>query len=207
MSRTTDELVSEYLGDLRAELGALPRSARQEVLDEIATHIAEARANLAVDSEVEVRALLDRVGEPADIAAEARERFGVKPRERTWREVAALVLLPIGGVVIPGVGWIVGVILLWASDAWTTRDKLLGTFVPPGGLVFPLLMLQTLGSSERCVTRLDANGREVDRTCSGGPSEFAAIFWPTLLIALVVATVATTIYLARRSARTRVAPA
>ena len=32
---------------------------------------------------------------------------------------------------IPFLGWVVGVVLLWISRLWTTRDKLIGTL---GGL-------------------------------------------------------------------------
>ena len=51
--------------------------------------------------------MLERLGDPADIAAEARERFGL-PAEPArpatpWLEVIALILL-----VIPFLGWIWG---------------------------------------------------------------------------------------------------
>jgi hypothetical protein len=37
--------------------------------------------------------------------------------------------------------------------------------------------------------------------CSGGPSAFERVAWPTAFGALVLATVAMTVYLARRSGR------
>ena len=77
MSRTTDDLIGGYLQDLERELAALPTAARREVVDEIAAHIGELRAELGSDDEVGIRDVLDRVGDPADIAAEACERFGV----------------------------------------------------------------------------------------------------------------------------------
>lgn len=205
MSRTADDLVQNYLRQLEAELSALPRANRREVLDEISTHIVEARAGRTDESEAEIRTLLDRLGDPADIAAEAMDRFEVKPRKRTWVEVTALVLLPIGGVIVPIVGWLVGAILLWVSDAWTTRDKLLGTLVVPGGLLVPLVLVQTVGFSEGCSSELDADGHVLSQTCSGGPAGFERIFWPVFVICLAVATIATTVYLARRCGRARVA--
>jgi hypothetical protein len=36
-------------------------------------------------------------------------------------------------VILSVLGWFAGVVLLWISDAWTLRDKLIGTFVVPGG--------------------------------------------------------------------------
>lgn len=29
-----------------------------------------------------------------------------------------------------GIGWLVGVVFLWTSKAWTRRDRLTGTLVP-----------------------------------------------------------------------------
>jgi hypothetical protein len=130
MTTEADALILRYLQELEAELHDLPANRRQELLDEVGEHIAAARAELDPETEAGVRTLLERLGEPADIAAEARERFGVQPRPArppTPRlEIAALVLL-----VIPFLGWVVGVVLVWLSRLWTTGDKLVGTI---GGL-------------------------------------------------------------------------
>jgi uncharacterized membrane protein len=134
MTTEVDALIDRYLRDLEAELADLPANRRQELLDEVAEHIASARAALDPETEAGVRGLLERLGDPADIAAEARERFGVPapaPRPATpWLEVAAIVLL-----VIPFAGWVIGVVLVWLSRIWTTRDKLIGTL---GGLSWVL---------------------------------------------------------------------
>ena len=52
---------------------------------------------------------------------------------RGTREWAAIFLLLFGGFAL-GIGWVVGLVLLWSSRAWSTLDKLVGTFVLPGGL-------------------------------------------------------------------------
>jgi uncharacterized membrane protein len=75
----TDELVTSYLDRLEVELSDLPRPRRDELVQEITEHIHEARSALSAQSESEIRTLLDRVGNPADIAAEARERFDAQP--------------------------------------------------------------------------------------------------------------------------------
>jgi hypothetical protein len=140
MTTEADALILRYLQDLEAELHDLPANRRQELLDEVGEHITAARAGLDPETEAGVRTMLERLGDPADIAAEARERFGVQPpppRPATpWLEVIALVLL-----VIPFVGWVVGVILVWLSRLWTTRDKLIGTI---GGLSWVLAGLGTI---------------------------------------------------------------
>jgi uncharacterized membrane protein len=79
MTATADRLVDDYLKRLDRELGDLPRARRRELADEIAAHIEEARADLHIESEAEIRNLLERLGDPADIAAEERERLGVQP--------------------------------------------------------------------------------------------------------------------------------
>jgi ribose/xylose/arabinose/galactoside ABC-type transport system permease subunit len=140
MTTEVDALILRYLQDLEAELHDLPANRRQELLDEVGEHIAAARAGLDPETEAGVRTMLERLGDPAEIAAEARERFGVQPRPprpaTPWLEVIALVLL-----VIPFVGWVVGVILVWLSRLWTTRDKLIGTIA---GLSWVLAGLGTI---------------------------------------------------------------
>jgi hypothetical protein len=80
-------------------------------------------------TEAEVRTLLDRLGDPADIAADAAEGSVAAPAPPRpgWVEGLALVLLPVDGLILPFAGWLVGVVLLWSSHVWRTRDKLLGT--------------------------------------------------------------------------------
>ena len=135
---STDRLVSDYLDRLESELSGIPRAGRREVMDGIEAHVEEAVAELEPDDEAGVRNVLDRVGDPAEIAAEARERFGVRQPRTTWREIGALILLPFGGFLVPVIGWFAGVVLLWVSDAWNTRDKVIGTLVLRAGLP-PLL--------------------------------------------------------------------
>jgi hypothetical protein len=190
-----DELVADYLKRLDKELRDLPRGRRRELVDEIAGHIAEGRADLELEDEASVRTLLDRIGAPEDIAAEARERFGVQRRGGAL-DVVALILLLIGGVVVPLIGWLVGVVLLWSSSVWTAREKLIGTLVVPGGLALPFFLTVYGGSSEICV---EMSGGEV--SCTGGLSPTRQVLMIALLVVLVVAPVATAIFLARRRTR------
>jgi uncharacterized membrane protein len=202
MSRSPDELVDAYLRELEQALGDLPRARRHEVVGEVAEHIAEARAELPLETESEVLNLLDRVGDPDDIAAEARERFGVRRRGGTVREVAAIVLLLVGGFAFV-IGWFVGVILLWASEAWTTRDKLIGTFVVPFGWL-PLFwaLTATLVAGETCVQEVDPDtGGVTSEVCTGGSSTASEVTGLVVGLILLVGPIFTTIYLARRMRR------
>jgi hypothetical protein len=193
MNSTADKLVDDYLKRLRKELTGLPRERRRELEQEISEHIAEARASLSAQNEAEIRTLLDRIGDPADIAAEARERFGVQPRKAGWKEITALILLPIGGVILPVLGWFIGVVLLWVSDAWNTRDKVIGTLVVPGGLLLPLGLGFGFGGASGCET---AVGSE----CA--PDSGESNTWNiVLLVVLLLAPLVSAVYLARRMRR------
>lgn len=199
MSSTSDTLVDRYLHRLDAELRDLPRARRREVVDEIAAHIEDARSEGSLESEAGLRTLLDRIGDPAEIAAEARARFGVRRGKASWREIGALVLLPFGGLVLPVVGWFVGVVLLWTSDSWTTRDKLIGTLVVPGGLLVSAGLAVTYSvSGSSCSHTIDPATHAAVGACSGGGTSVREILGAAVLIALVLAPLATCVYLARR---------
>src|ERR1019366_6400275 len=66
-----DQIVDQYLSRLEVALAELPPQRRQQLIESITDHINEARVTLSANSEVAVRDILDRVGQPADIAAEA----------------------------------------------------------------------------------------------------------------------------------------
>ena len=186
MTTTADTLVDNYLRDLQAELRDLPAARQREILAEVGEHITEARATLDADTEAAIRTLLERLGDPADIAAEARERFGVQPEPTKpatpWLEVIALVALA-----VPFLGWVVGVVLVWVSQRWTTRDKVIGTI---GGLSWVVAGLGTT-----IAPRV-------------GPPGPAAITVTGLIIAAFVLPYAAAIYLAiRLRAGTNTVPA
>jgi len=200
MSSTADKLVERYLKHLDVELNELPRARRREIVDEISGHIVAARADLQAETEADVRNVLENLGDPAEIAAEARERFGVQPRTSGWSEIAAVILLLIGGLVLPVVGWFVGLVLLWASNAWNTRDKLIGTLVVPGGLALPLFLAFSVGggSSGGKTCEIDpGTGQELNCTQFGTDSS-ADIIGIAVLAVLLLAPIVTTAYLAYR---------
>src|SRR5437899_6863028 len=135
------QLVDEYLQRLKRELTDLSPDSRNQVIDEIRRHIAEERGGQAHESDATLMNLLERLGDPADIAAEARggekarTSVATTPRFGTL-EVLALILLV--------AAWPVGAILLWVSKTWTTREKLLGTLLPPSGYPSRALIISTV---------------------------------------------------------------
>ena len=203
MTSSAEQLVEDYLQRLDYALRDVPGSRRRELNDEIAWHIAEGRAGLGADDEVGVRNLLERLGDPAEIAAEEQARSGVVPRRSGVLEIVALVGLLVGGFVF-FIGWFVGLVLLWVSQAWTTREKLVGTLVVPGGLLPAFLILTggVGGYSESCGGTIDpATGAETDIVCTGGPSLAAQIIWAVVFVVCVVGPFFTTAFLARRMRR------
>jgi uncharacterized membrane protein len=211
MSTAPDKLVERYLKHLEVELDDVPRDRRGEIVDEIAVHIAEARAGLEHETEADVRNILEGLGDPADIAADARERFDVQPAAPApaykpgWMEVAALVFLLVGGLILPVVGWVIGVVLLWVSNAWNVRDKLIGTLFVPGGLGLSILLLTLLltasGGGSGCgpITNLNT-GATTAQPCPdpGSSTNYLAVVGVLLI---VVAPIITTAYLAYRLKR------
>ncbi len=190
------QAVKEYLHELDQELQDLPRSRRQELLGEIHEHIDSALAESPALDEAEVRNVLDRLGDPSDIAEEARQRFGV-PRQRSrGLEIAALIFLLIGGIIIPIVGWFIGVILLWSSRVWTTGEKLAGTLLVPGGLLLPAFLGLSVTYVQTCSVMIEM-GKPAQQTCTG-PSALSAIGGAILLAILVFVPIVTAIVLGRR---------
>jgi hypothetical protein len=198
-----DQLVHDYLGKLDTALADLPRSRREEILDEISNHIAEERGRLRDESDADVRNLLERVGDPAEVADAARDdtvdaRVPQSSRRIGAVEILALVLTPLI--------WPAGVILLWLSPAWNTRDKLIGTLVPPGGYLFLIFLpgLLLLGPMSTC-SGGSVDGTPIATTCTG---VLALPIWQQDLITvatvgafliLLVLPILTAIYLARQA--------
>ena len=200
-----DRIVDDYLARLDAALASASPDRRAEILEEIAQHIAEARAELPPDDEAALRNTLDRIGEPEEIAADAVDAPVAPParaRSRGRHETITIVLLLVGGFAW-GIGWLVGVVLLWLSTVWTLRDKLIGTFIVPGGLALALFLVVFVGvsSGESCSGVVTVKGSAAQTlTCTHtGPGLLAEVLLWALAALVIVAPVCTSIYLARRS--------
>jgi hypothetical protein len=125
-----DKLVQRYLARLDAALQGIDASRREEILADVREHIEQGRDELDTDDAVDVRALLNRVGDPAAIAAEAG---APSPDSRRWDVLAPWLI--IFGPVASGLGWVAGIVILWTSPTWSQRDKVIATVLSPVGLV------------------------------------------------------------------------
>jgi uncharacterized membrane protein len=190
---TLHPLAAEYLERLERAARTLPRAERRELIDEINAHLAEATDPQMSDADV--LTVLDRLGEPEDIVG------AQSPDDRPSRagagslEWAAIILLLAGGFIV-FVGWIVGLVLLWSSRAWTIRDKLIGTLIVPGGLATAVVALLDLGTVQTCTS---FNGGV--QHCSPGPSTIHSIISIVVFAFLVLGPIFTAVYLARRARR------
>jgi uncharacterized membrane protein len=147
MELDSDRLVDAYLNELAAEAAALPAGRRDELLDDVNAHIAEARAGGATSAD-EIREVLQRLGRPSEIvgaAADGLVRVEVPPRLRPWDFVAVGLLLVAPYLlslswIVAVVGWAIGLGMLWSSNRWTTVWKLIGTLSWPLGYAVALVL-------------------------------------------------------------------
>lgn len=118
---------------------------------------------------------------------------GAASEHRTgWLEVLAIV----GLLVV----WPVGVVLLWTSRVWSTGAKVIGTLVPPGGYLAPLVVVWTVVRTAVpvCPASSDLNGQLSSADCATQVSMTASdvaltiiayglgLFWLALPIASAV---------------------
>lgn len=133
-----------YLDDLARMLADLDPAERADVLDAVRGHLDDAVAELGHEpSAAEADAILLALGRPADIAAGAFD--GARPRPVAppvyvapprrpvltglWVPILVAVFLAAGVLailVLPGILWLVGIVLLLASPLWTRSDKVIG---------------------------------------------------------------------------------
>jgi uncharacterized membrane protein len=132
-----DRLVDDYLRRLEAAAADLPHERRVELVTEIEEHIQAALREGDVGNETAVRNVLERLGPPDEIAAEAGAATPAPERGRL--ETAAMVVLAVS-FVLPFLGYFIGAGLVLASQAWDGHDKAIALVIPPfivvvGGLV------------------------------------------------------------------------
>jgi hypothetical protein len=193
---TLHPLAAKYLERLRRAGRGLPPGRLRELLAEIEGHLSEAIDPGASDARA--RTVLDKLGEPeAIIAAERPDPEMLPDARRGTKEWAAIVLLLLGGFVF-GFGWVAGLVLLWSSRAWTTRDKWIGTLVVPGGLATGVLIgVIAIGAPSARICKGIAGGVQ-HCTNASAPTNTLGV---AVFALLVLAQVATSVYLVRRAAR------
>jgi uncharacterized membrane protein len=133
-----DPLIDDYLRRLTAAAADLPHERRVELVAEIEEHIEAALDEGGAEHEAAVRNVLDRLGPPEEIAAEAGADARMPERGRL--ETAAMCVLAVS-FVLPGVGYLIGAALVLASKAWHGHDKMIALLIPPFVVVVGALVV------------------------------------------------------------------
>jgi hypothetical protein len=149
-----DELVRDYLGRLEAASWPLPPDRRAELAGEVREHIEAALAEAGRRDPVTIHIVLERLGRPEEIVATEVDaepgppwRFpdpgGLAASARGWGavEVAAILLLTIGALALPLIGPAIGLVLVWLSTRWATREKVIATVIVLAVFVVPIMVL------------------------------------------------------------------
>ncbi len=226
-----DALVTDYLGRLDAAATALPYDRRVELVGEIGEHIAQARTSGGISGEAGLRDLLDRLGDPDEIVAAARDDdesgqgqpppppapagaappWGYQPPVSRppgiGLEIAAIGLMTVGSL-IPFVGWMAGTIMLWFSHRLRIVEKLLMTLVFPGGpAVF--FTLAVLLPSQSCSSSSTANALGDPVQGPTGCTGFAfapAVGIPLLIVSIIAPFVIGGLLLKKAGERAKLEP-
>lgn len=121
MTQSKNPWAQSYLDALDRASLVLPADRRAELLADVSTHL---DAELADSTdEVSARAVLDRLGDPATLVAEAATDL---PRTASTgpsgAEIIALLLMGIGGVVLPLLAPAVGVGIMANTPRWSAHE-------------------------------------------------------------------------------------
>ena len=104
--------------------------------------------------------------------------------------VAALVLTPLL--------WPVGALMLWPSSAWSRRDKVIESLLPPGGLGFAWLLATEVRTSCPAEAAGACNGGSMYRVLHPGPPAFDHVFGALVFTTAVLLPILTMGYLGLR---------
>ena len=165
MNTTLHPLAEEYLRRLDRAAWSLPGPDRAELLAEIRAHL---EAGLTPGStDADVRNLLDELGAPDDIVAAAQSSADGAPSagfprpappaaDSPWGpvEIVAVLGLTVGTFVLPIIGPLVGIVLVWMSTRWSGREKTIATV-----LTFLPVLVLSLGLVATVAVSSNGNGQ------------------------------------------------
>lgn len=126
--------VRSYLARLDAALVSVPADLARDVRSGIEEELSGLDAATA-------SARMKELGDPAFIAAEVRDAASPAAdqdpgADRPLAEtrgftITAGLIVAVGGMVVPLVGWIVGIVMVWMSPIWRRGEKWVATLVSP----------------------------------------------------------------------------
>ena len=142
------QVVRSFLSQLEVALVGVPVDISREIVAGISEELAE-------PDDAAAAARIEELGDPAFIAAEARA--GIPPvaaasvvpaspvvpapaavGEPRWHVVLIALLVAFGGYVVPVLGWIVGIVMMWLSKSWFSWEKWVATLAPFAFAIFAI---------------------------------------------------------------------
>ena len=122
--------VDRYLADLERALAPLPSATAADIREGISEELHGLSGAAAKERMLQL-------GDPKRIAAEARSQLELEPSVAPSRASAAYVVVTavaigLGGALLVGAGWVIGVVMLWLSPIWARWEKWLAIGVPLG---------------------------------------------------------------------------
>jgi uncharacterized membrane protein len=187
--------VQGYLDALENGLAGVPRSERKTLVGDVESHIEAALAEIANPTEADVLNILDRLGTPAEVAAEERRRLGIADAQSQDGNQSVLDIL---AIVLLVIFWPVGVVLLWVSPSWCTRDKVIGTTALP--VAFVAFVVLFVGMNIFVPLQVCGSGAPCNPS---SPPEIVEIFISIIPVAFFLFPLGTAIYLAIQLSRSR----
>jgi hypothetical protein len=115
----SQQIVDGYLARLDIELRDRGVAGRVELMAQVESHIAEARAALGNETDVELLNIRDRLGSPDLVAEGARVGGETAPTEQQQQTLFAATVIP--GLLV--VAWPLAVIRLLYSGAWSRIER------------------------------------------------------------------------------------
>jgi uncharacterized membrane protein len=144
MSEQTSEVANSYLRELDDALHGVDDAVRRDI-------VGGAREELQGLEPEEARQRIAALGDPVFVASEASESSPVttarsvpaQGREGKDYAVTASVLVALGGILVPVLGWLAGLVMVWISSQWWRWEKVVASLVPivVGALAFALIFL------------------------------------------------------------------
>lgn len=160
MMTDTQGWSAAYLEELERASSGLPVERRAELTAEVADYL---HAELATVSDTEgARAVIDRLGDPWELVAEAavdlphaavdQPRAAAHPGPSAG-ELVAVLLLGIGGIVLPLLGPAIGVMIMRSTPRWTARQINVTWGILGVGVVALLLGLVLMANSTEATSQ------------------------------------------------------
>ncbi|NQX17274.1 hypothetical protein [Rathayibacter sp. VKM Ac-2857] len=125
MTASTSRVADRYLEELKVALSGV----RADLREEIYGGIAEELEGLDDDA---ARERIAELGTPARIASAAGGSSSSSGLvfDRPWFAVASSLLYAFGWLLIPGAGWLIGVVALLLCSSWTLAEKKVAVLAP-----------------------------------------------------------------------------